>query len=82
VRDVQGTRRVSVSITDASQFRIITELLPTLFLDETENLNDRTYSERRAFLLAGYEKGATAIRTERVGDRFKTREFDTPTSSL
>jgi DNA primase catalytic core len=67
---------MSVSITDASQFRIITELLPTLFLDETENLNDRTYSERRALLLGGYEKGSTAIRTERVGDTFKTREYD------
>ncbi len=67
---------MSVSITDASQFRIITELLPTLFLDETENLSDRTYSERRALLLGGYEKGSTAIRTEKVGDTFRTREFD------
>ncbi len=67
---------MSVSITDASQFRIITELLPTLFLDETENLGDRSYSERRALLLGGYEKGSTAIRTEKVGDTFRTREFD------
>jgi hypothetical protein len=27
-------------------------------------------------LLGGYEKGSTAIRTERVGDTFKTREYD------
>ncbi len=67
---------MSVSITDASQFRIITELLPTLFLDETENLSDRTYSERRSLLLGGYEKGSTAIRTEKMGDTFRTREFD------
>jgi hypothetical protein len=59
---------MSVSITDASQFRIVTEVLPTPFLDETENLSDRTYSERRALLLGGYEKGSTAVRTERVGD--------------
>jgi hypothetical protein len=48
----------------------------THFLDEIENLNDHTYSERRALLLGGYEKGSTAIRTERVGDTFKTREYD------
>jgi DNA primase len=67
---------MSVSITDASQFRIITELLPTLLLDESENLADHGFSERRALLLGGYEKGSTAIRTEKVGDSFKTREFD------
>jgi DNA primase catalytic core len=67
---------MSVSITDASQFRIVTELLPTLFLDETENLSDKTYSERRALLLGGYEKGSTAIRTEKVGDTFRAREYD------
>jgi len=67
---------MSVSITDASQFRIITELLPTLFLDETENLSDRSYSERRALLLGGYEKGSTAIRTEKIGDTFRAREYD------
>jgi len=67
---------MSVSITDASQFRIVTELLPTLFLDETENLGDRTYSERRALLLGGYEKGSTAIRTEKIGDTFRAREYD------
>jgi DNA primase catalytic core len=67
---------MSVSITDASQFRIVTELLPTLFLDETENLSDKTYSERRALLLGGYEKGSTAIRTEKIGDTFRAREYD------
>jgi DNA replication protein DnaC len=41
----------------ASQFRIIAELLPTLFLDETENLNDRTYSEHKALLLSLDELG-------------------------
>jgi hypothetical protein len=54
----------------------MTELLPTLFLDETENLSDKTYSERRALLLGGYEKGSTAIRTEKIGDTFRAREYD------
>ncbi len=67
---------MSVSLTDASQFRIITEFLPTLFLDETENLNDKSFSERRALLLGGYEKGSTAIRTEKVEHTFRAREYD------
>ena len=66
----------SVSISDASQFRIITELMPTLFLDESENLNDKTHTERRALLLGGFEKGSTAIRSEKVGDNWRVREYD------
>jgi DNA primase len=67
---------MSVSITDASQFRIITDLLPTLFLDESENLSDKGFTERRSLLLGGYEKGSTALRSEKVGDKWRTKEFE------
>lgn len=67
---------MAVSITDASQFRIITDLLPTLFLDESENLDDKTNLERRALLLGGYEKGSGVWRTDRVGDAFHAQEYE------
>ena len=67
---------LSVSITDASQFRIITDLLPTLFLDESENLGDKTYSERRAMLLGGYERGSEALRTAKTGDEWRVRFYE------
>jgi len=66
---------MSVSISDSSQFRIITDLLPTLFLDESENLSDKTYSERRAILLGGYERGSEAFRTEKDGDKWRVRQY-------
>ena len=67
---------LSVSITDASQFRIITDLLPSLFLDESENLGDKTYSERRAMLLGGYERGSEALRTAKTGDDWRVRFYE------
>ena len=67
---------MAVSITDASQFRIITDLLPTLFLDESENLDDKSNLERRGLLLGGYEKGFGVWRTDKVGDAFHAQEYE------
>lgn len=50
MRDIPAAHRLSIPITDASQFKLITELLPAVFLYESESLHDRTYGERRALL--------------------------------
>ncbi len=68
--------KMSVSMTDASMFRIISQLLPTLFLDESENLSDKTPSDRRALLLGGFEKGASVPRTESINGEFRVVEYD------
>jgi DNA primase catalytic core len=67
---------LSVDISDASQFRSIEAMRPTLLLDETENLQERGYSERRALLLGGYEDGPSVFRTEKDGETYRVREFD------
>jgi DNA primase catalytic core len=66
---------MSVSITAASQFRIIESLRPTLFMDETEDLKQRVTSDKRAVLLGGYEAGSSVIRTEKVNDQFRARRL-------
>ncbi len=66
---------MSVSITAASQFRIIEALRPTLFMDETEDLKQRVGSDKRAVLLGGYEAGSSVIRTEKVNDQFRARRL-------
>lgn len=66
---------MSVSISTASQFRIIEALRPTLFMDESEDLKDRAASDRRAVLLGGYEAGSSVIRTEREKDTFKAKRM-------
>jgi DNA primase catalytic core len=68
--------RMSVSMSDAGMFRIISEELPTLFLDESENLSDKTHSDRRALLLGGYEKGTKASRVEKVNGVFEVKNYD------
>ncbi len=59
-----------VSISEASQFRLIESFQLTLCLDETEDLNQKQLGEKRALLLGGYEKGSGVYRTERRGDAF------------
>lgn len=68
--------KMSVSLSDASMYRIISEELPTLFLGESENLSDKAHSERRALLLGGFEKGTRATRVEQVNGAFKVRDYD------
>lgn len=68
--------KMSVSLSDASMYRIISEELPTLFLDESENLSDKNHSERRALLLGGFEKGTKATRVESVNGTFKVKDYD------
>jgi DNA primase catalytic core len=59
-----------VSISEASQFRLIESFQLTMCLDETEDLNQKQLGEKRALLLGGYEKGSGVYRTERRGDAF------------
>jgi DNA primase catalytic core len=66
---------MSVSITTASQFRIIEAFRPTLFMDETEDLQDKAASDRRAVLLGGYESGSSVIRTEKEKDRYRAKRM-------
>jgi DNA primase catalytic core len=66
---------MSVSISNASQFRIIEALRPTLFLDESEDLDQKVASEKRALLLGGYEAGSAVLRTEKEGDAFKVKRM-------
>lgn len=68
--------KMSVSLSDASMYRIISEELPTLFLDESENLSEKSHSDRRALLLGGFEKGTKATRVEQVNGAFKVRDYD------
>jgi hypothetical protein len=68
--------KMSVSLSDASMYRIISEELPTLFLDESEDLSDKTHSDRRALLLGGFEKGTKATRVEQVNGAFKVKDYD------
>ncbi len=67
---------MSVSLSDASMYRIISEELPTLFLDESEDLNEKSDSDRRALLLGGFEKGTKATRVEQVNGVFKVKDYD------
>jgi hypothetical protein len=67
---------MSVSLSGASMSRIISEKLPTLFLDESENLSDKTHSDRRALLLDGFEKRTRATRVEQVNGAFKVKDYD------
>jgi hypothetical protein len=66
----------SVSMSDAAMFRIISEALPTLFLDESEHLNDKTPTERRALLLGGFEKGTKVNRVETVNGTYRVKTYD------
>lgn len=66
---------MSVSITPASQFRIIEAFRPTLFMDETEDLKDKAASDRRAVLLGGYEAGSSVIRTEKDKDNYRAKRM-------
>lgn len=61
---------MSVSITPASQFRIIEAFRPTLFMDETEDLKEKGFSDKRALLLGGYEAGSTVLRCEKEKDNY------------
>lgn len=65
-----------VSISEASQFRLIEALQLTLCLDETEDLNQKQLGEKRALLLGGYEKGSRVYRTERRGDSYVPRAYN------
>lgn len=66
---------MSVSITPASQFRIIEAFRPTLLMDETEDLKEKAASDRRAVLLGGYEAGSSVIRTEKDKDNYKAKRM-------
>ena len=66
---------MSVSITAASQFRIIEAFRPTLFMDETEDLNDKGFSDKRALLLGGYEAGSSVLRTEKEKDGLRVKRM-------
>jgi DNA primase catalytic core len=66
---------MSVSVTPASQFRIIEAFRPTLFMDETEDLKERGFSDKRALLLGGYEAGSSVLRTEKAGETLKVRRL-------
>lgn len=66
---------MSVSVTTASQFRIIEALRPTLFLDESEDLNDKAFSDKRALLLGGYEAGSSVLRTEKEKDHYRVKRL-------
>lgn len=61
---------MSVSITPASQFRIIEAFRPTLFMDETEDLKEKGFSDKRALLLGGYEAGSSVLRCEKEKDNY------------
>jgi len=66
---------MSVSITAASQFRIIEAFRPTLFMDETEDLKDKGFSDKRALLLGGYEAGSSVLRCEKENDNYKVKRM-------
>ncbi len=65
-----------VSISEASQFRLIEALQLTLCLDETEDLNKKQMGEKRSLLLGGCEKGSRVYRTDRRGDQFIPRAYN------
>jgi hypothetical protein len=66
---------MSVFVTPASQFRIIEAFRPTLFMDETEDLKEKGFSDKRALLLGGYEAGSSVLRTEKEKDRYKVKRL-------
>ena len=66
---------MSVSVSNASQFRVIEALRPTLFLDESEDLDQKVASEKRALLLGGYEAGSAVLRTKKDGDTFRVKRL-------
>ncbi len=66
---------MSVSITPASQFRIIEAFRPTLFMDETEDLKEKGFSDKRALLLGGYEAGSSVLRTEKEKDGLRVKRM-------
>ncbi|MGO9572522.1 MAG: toprim domain-containing protein [Desulfomonilaceae bacterium] len=66
---------MSVSVTSAAQFRIIEALRPTLFMDESEDLNQKGGSDKRALLLGGYEAGSSVLRAEKEGESYKVRRL-------
>jgi DNA primase catalytic core len=66
---------MSVSITPASQFRIIEAFRPTLFMDETEDLKEKGFSDKRALLLGGYEAGSSVLRCEKEKDNYTVKRM-------
>ena len=52
----------SASMTPSSQYRLIELTQPTLCLDEAEDLSSKDYSDKRAILLAGYERNTPVFR--------------------
>lgn len=58
---------MSPSVTASAQFRLTHFSRATLLLDETENLQRRSYSETKAVLLAGYRNGQSVLRAEGNG---------------
>lgn len=69
--------QLSTSITASSLFRLVHNVRPTLFIDETETLIDKNKKEEfRAILLSGYKKGARAYRTEDTKKGYEVRGYD------
>jgi DNA primase catalytic core len=66
---------MSVSISPASQFRIIEAFRPTLFMDETEDLKEKGFSDKRALLLGGYEAGSSVLRCEKEKENYKVKRL-------
>ena len=66
---------MSVSISPASQFRIIEAFRPTLFMDETEDLKEKGFSDKRALLLGGYEAGSSVLRCEKEKEIYKVKRM-------
>src|SRR5271157_585758 len=66
---------MSVSVTTAAQFRVIEALRPTLFLDESEDLNQKAFSDKRALLLGGYEAGSSVLRAEKEKETYKVKRL-------
>jgi hypothetical protein len=44
-------------------------------MDETEDLKEKGFSEKRSLLLGGYESGSSVLRTEKSGDNLKVRRL-------
>lgn len=68
----------SSNLTASSMFRALHDRGGVLLLDEAERLRDSTpdMGEIRSILLAGYKRGATAMRNEPTGDgKFRQIEF-------
>ncbi|MEZ6119149.1 MAG: hypothetical protein R3C28_21620 [Pirellulaceae bacterium] len=66
------------NISAASVFRTLDSRGGTLIYDEAERLKDRSSDQHEllSMLLAGYKRGGSATRMEKVGDKFKTVQFD------